>query len=327
MLTVYVPGPAGLYSFPPAPGLPVPPEAIWIDLYQPVTAEVHRVEQALDIALPTREEMQEIEASSRLYQEDGAVFMTAVVLAQSDTEHPETTAVTFILSGDRLVTVRHAEPKPFRAFATRASRQQGLRTGDTILVNLLETVIERAADILEREMARVDSISTEVFNHTQTGQRGSSHGESRDFQDILRDIGQTGDVASRARESLMSIGRLLAFLDQGLPSQGQEARAQVKIMWRDVQSLLDHATFLAGKISFLLDATLGMVNIEQNSIIKIFSVVSVVFLPPTMIASIYGMNFQIMPELEWTLGYPWALFLMLMSAVVPFLYFKRKGWL
>lgn len=328
MLVVYVPGASGLQSFPPAPGMPVSEEAVWIDLCQPVTAEVHRVEQALGLALPTREEMQEIEASSRLYQQDGAVFMTAVVLAHSDTGHPKTTAITFVLSGNRLVTVRHAEPRPFRSFAVRASRQEGFDSGRAILLGLLDTVIERAADILENEMIRVDAISSDVFDRTTaTHARSADSAEERDFQDILRDVGKAGDVASRARESLMSISRLLAFLDQGLPGQTEDMRVQVKVMWRDVQSLLDHATFLAGKISFLLDATLGMVNIEQNSIIKIFSIVSVTFLPPTMIASIYGMNFRFMPELEWSLGYPWALLLMVMSAVLPLLYFVRKGWL
>lgn len=337
MLTVYVPGPNGLLPYAPVPGTPVPPEAVWIDLYQPALAEVQRVEQALDLALPTREEMQEIEVSSRLYQEDGALFMTAVVLVQSDTEHPETTAVTFVLKGDHLVTVRHAEPKPFRQFINRASRHSGLKRGDQVLNGLLEAVIERAADILERVTTRVDALSMEVFMRSSSAASGKAVSgkagagktvkEFRDFQEILSEVGKTGDVASRARESLMSIGRLLAFLGQGLPKQAKDPKAQVKVLWRDVQSLLDHANFVAGKITFLLDATLGMVNIEQNAIIKIFSVVSVVFLPPTLVASMYGMNFKIIPELEWTFGYPWALCLMVVSAVAPFLYFKRRGWL
>ncbi|GAB3121178.1 magnesium/cobalt transporter CorA [Novispirillum itersonii] len=327
MLTVYVPGPNGLLPYAPVPGTPVPPEAVWIDLFQPALAEVQRVEQALDLALPTREEMQEIEVSSRLYQEDGALFMTAVVLSQSDTEHPETTAVTFVLKGDYLVTVRHAEPKPFRQFIARASRHSALKRGDQVLNGLLEAVIERAADILERVTTRVDALSMEVFMRSGSATSGKAVKEFRDFQEILSEVGKTGDVASRARESLMSIGRLLAFLGQGLPKHSKDPKAQVKVLWRDVQSLLDHANFVAGKITFLLDATLGMVNIEQNAIIKIFSVVSVVFLPPTLVASMYGMNFKIIPELEWTFGYPWALCLMVVSAVAPFLYFKRKGWL
>jgi magnesium transporter len=203
-----------------------------------------------------------------------------------------------------------------------------MKRGDVVLNGLLEAVIERAADILERVTVQVDSLSNEVFKHSADTPANSSGARNfRDFQEILREVGKTGDVASRARESLMSIGRLLAFLGQALPKQSKDPKNQVKVMWRDVQSLLDHANFLSGKITFLLDATLGMVNIEQNAIIKIFSVVSVVFLPPTLVASMYGMNFKIMPELEWTFGYPWALLLMVVSAVAPFLYFKRKGWL
>lgn len=327
MLTVYIPGPTGLITFAPVPGEPVPHEAVWIDLLNPQQAEVMRVEEVCGLELPTREEMQEIEVSSRLYQEDGGMFLTATVLSQSESDHPETTAVTFILAGERLVTVRHAEPKPFRAFALRALRQSSLRRADQILLGLLEAVIDRAADILERVTSDVDSLSREVFEHSrETGEN------IRDFQEILRHVGQTGSVSSRASDSLMSIGRLLAFLSQGIPVQStkgvaKDARTQVKVMWRDVQSLIDHANFLAGKITFLQDATLGMINIEQNAIIKIFSVVAVIFLPPTLVASIYGMNFQVMPELEWRLGYPWALFLMLVSAVLPYLYFKRKRWL
>jgi magnesium transporter len=324
MLTVYVPGTSGLVSFAPVPGEPVPADAAWIDLLNPQTPEIQRVEETCGIEIPTREEMQEIEVSSRLYQEDGALYLTATVLSQSESDHPDTTAVTFILSGERLVTVRHAEPKPFRAFALRTQRMASLKRGDQVLVGLLEAVVDRAADILERVTAEVDGLSREVFKHS-----GAAEENIRDFQEILRNVGQTGDLCSRARESLMSIGRLLAYLSQAAPpkSSGKELKNQLKLMWRDVQSLLDHANFLAGKITFLLDATLGMINIEQNAIIKIFSVVAVIFLPPTLVASIYGMNFDIMPELKWHLGYPLALIMMLVSAFLPYLYFKRKGWL
>jgi magnesium transporter len=324
MLTVYVPGPAGLVSFAPVPGEAVPTQAVWIDLLNPQLPEIQRVEEACGIEIPTREEMQEIEVSSRLYQEEGALYLTATVLSQSESNNPETTAVTFILAGEHLVTVRHAEPKPFRAFALRAQRQASLRRGEQVLTGLLEAVVDRAADILERVTGEVDDLSREVFKHS-----GAAEENIRDFQEILRSVGQTGGLCSRARESLMSIGRLLAFLSQGVSTKGagKDLRNQLKIMWRDVQSLLDHANFLAGKITFLLDATLGMINIEQNAIIKIFSVVAVIFLPPTLVASIYGMNFEIMPELSWPFGYPLALVMMLVSAFLPYIYFKRKGWL
>ena len=145
-------------------------------------------------------------------------------------------------------------------------------------------------------------------------------------------VGEEGDFNSRMRESLVSIGRMVAFmqvvLDQGRENKEmRENRARVKIVQRDIVSLADHASFLSGKIGFLLDAVLGMITIQQNGIIKIFSVAAVVFLPPTLVASIYGMNFKFMPELDWLYGYPMAIGLMLMSAILPFLYFKQKGWL
>jgi magnesium transporter len=151
---------------------------------------------------------------------------------------------------------------------------------------------------------------------------------SRDFQKILSRLGRAGDLASKVRESLVSLGRLLAFAIQGTQARGRKTgSARLKTIGRDVASLSDYAAFLNNKVGFLLDATLGMINIEQNAIIKIFSVAAVVFLPPTLIASIYGMNFAHMPELGWPLGYPLALALMVVSAILPYLYFKRRGWL
>lgn len=327
MLTAYVLEGGGLR---PVAGLPeegVPSAAVWFDLFEPQGDEVEWVQQACGILLPTREEMQEIEASSRLYVEDGVAYMTAVVLSQSETEHPVLAAVTFILAGTRLITVRYSDPKPFKVFAARVLRTP-YRSAEAVLAGLLETVVDRAADILERVGADVDALSGRVFAHSSV-----RPGETRDFESILQQIGRTGELTSRARESLMAIGRLLAFLGaaQGAGTGGgkatKELRQSVKVMWRDVQSLLDHANFLSGKITFLLDATLGMINIEQSATIKIFSVVAVIFLPPTLVASIYGMNFRFMPELDWPFGYPLALLLMLVSALIPYLYFKRKHWL
>lgn len=325
MLTVYIPEDRGLTPVTPGTGETISDAAVWMDLYSPSDEEVEQVEKTLGILLPTREEMQEIEASSRLYMEDGAAYMTAVVLSQSESDHPQLAAVTFVLAGTRLVTIRHSEPRPFKVFSARAQRQ-AMTSGQAVLNGLLEAIVDRAADILERVGTEVDGLSRSVFAHSK-----ARAGASRDFQDILEHIGHTGDLTSRAAESLMSMGRVLAFLSASNGATAGKAnkdlRQSVKTMWRDVQSLLDHANFLSDKITFLLDATLGMISIEQSTIIKIFSVVAVIFLPPTLVASIYGMNFQIMPELSWPFGYPFALVLMVISAILPFLYFKRKGWL
>jgi magnesium transporter len=177
--------------------------------------------------------------------------------------------------------------------------------------------------VIEHIGLEVDGISHEVFEHPVTPRK------TGDFQRILRSLGRRGDLISKVRESLVGIGRLVMFFGQAGADakQAKDLRARLRIMTRDVRSLTEHASFLSGKINFLLDATLGMINIEQNAIIKIFSVVAVVFLPPTLIASIYGMNFDFMPELDWSLGYPLALALMLGSALAPYLFFKRRGWL
>jgi len=302
----------------------VPDRAVWIDLHSPTLAEDKLVERALGIAVPTREEMQEIEVTSRLYVEGGARYMTATLMCNSDTEVPRTTAVTFILSGHRLITVRYDEPKPFAIVGAKLARLcPASITGETVLMDLLDAVIDRAADILERIGTDVDAISHEILESEGSMSRGHS------FKEILKSIGRRGDHTSKARESLVSIGRLLLYLaaEADTMKWAKDQRAAIKGMQRDVQSLSDHATYLSQKISFLLDAMLGVVSLEQNNIIKIFSVAAVVFMPPTLIASIYGMNFKHMPELDWDFAYPAALVVMLLAAVLPYFFFKWMKWL
>jgi magnesium transporter len=302
---------------------PAPGEAVWLDLVAPTPEEEHQVERLLGVAVPTREEMQEIEVSSRLYEENAALYMTATVVSQAQSEQPQASAVSFILANNRLVTVRYADPQPFELFAARCQRAPIPHArGDTVLVGLLDALIDRIADVLEHIGLEVDGISHEVFEHP------ASPRKSGDFQDILRRLGRRGDLTSKVRESLVGVGRLLMFFGQaGATHIAKDLRNRLRTMTRDVRSLTEHASFLAGKINFLLDATLGMINIEQNAIIKIFSVVAVVFLPPTLIASIYGMNFELLPELAWPVGYPFALALVVGSAIAPYLFVKRRGWL
>jgi magnesium transporter len=326
MLNVFVADGRGCLSkVEPAPDQPLPATAIWLDLMTPTPDEEQRVESLLGAEIPTREEMQEIEVSSRLYEENGALYMTATVLSKADSDHPEASAISFILAADRLVTVRYAEPQSFELFAGRCQRSPGpYARGDAVLAGLLEALIDRVADVLERIGLEVDHISHEVFEHPATPRKAGA------FQRILRALGRRGDLTTKVRESLVGINRLLMYFAQSGTANTKTAkdlRNRVRTMSRDVRSLTEHASFLSGKINFLLDATLGMINIEQNAIIKIFSVVAVVFLPPTLIASIYGMNFQFMPEIDKVYGYPLALALMLVSAIAPLLYFKRRGWL
>ncbi len=298
---------------------------VWADLLAPTREEEIAIEQMLGVSVPTREEMEEIEISSRLYTEDGAIFMTATLPAQTDGEHPLMSPVTFVLAGNRLVTVRYHEPRAFLTFPMRAEKSaMGCTTGEAILVNLLEAIVDRLADVLERIGHDIDGISRSIFQPSSD----KPSKRDRDFRKVFQTIGRKEELTSSIRESLMTLQRLSGFLGNVMmQSKNKDLRARTKTLSRDVASLTDHASFLSNKIVFLLDATLGMVNIEQSAIIKIFSVAAVIFLPPTVVASIYGMNFDIMPELKWSLGYPFALFLMVLSAVLPYLYFKRRGWL
>ena len=268
--------------------------------------------------------MQEIEISSRLYIENNARYMTATLMCATDSGNPRTTPVTFILTDHRLVTVRYDEPKPFALIAAKLARTCSPSiTGDGVLLELLDGVIDRCADILERAGADVDAVSSQIFEPS------ADRGHARTYSQILLTIGKKGDLTSKVRESLVSIGRLISFVtvetDAGRWSK--EQKAQFKTLQRDVSSLTDHASYLSNKITFVLDAMLGVVNLEQNNIIKLFSVMAVVLMPPTLIASIYGMNFKMMPELEHPWGYPLALTAMLIAAIGPYLFFKWKRWL
>ena len=300
-------------------------QAVWIDLLNPTQGEEDAVEKSLGIDVPTLEEQQEIEVSDRLYHEDGAYFMTATLLYQGENAEAKTTPVSFILAGTKLVTVRYAEPRAFNAFVLHCNRTEAdFSVGTAVFVGLLDTIVDRLADFIERIQAEVEALSHSVFET-----KGGVALRPRRFDVLLRSIGREGEIASKARESGHSLGRLLTFLSYAVNERkdGKPLQQRVRTAARDVTSLTDHATFLSGKIIFLLDATLGMINIQQNDIIKIFSVAAVVFLPPTLIASIYGMNFHTMPELDWLFGYPFAIGLMVLFAALPFIYFKRKGWL
>jgi len=299
-------------------GEPLPNDAVWIDLFSPTREEETQTEESLAIELPTREEMREIEVSSRLYQENGALFMTATVMTQVEAESPETEPVTFVLLGKRLVTIRYANPLPFRAFAAKVQRQPGIAgRGETVLVELLDAIIDRVADVLERVQQDMSQVSRIIFSRDKI-----------DFEEVLRKIGRAEGLTSHCRESLVSIGRVLSYLSRPSEVKPNKALARsLKTLSRDVAALSDHSSFLANNINFLLSATLGMSNIEQTDVIKIFSVMSVLFLPPTLIASIYGMNFQFMPELSWSFGYPMSIVLMIIAGILPYVYFKRRGWL
>ena len=309
---------------PPKPDGIVP----WIDIVNPSAAEDRYVEKITGVSIPTREEMQEIEASSRVYNENGAEYMTIAAVVNIDTEQPVLSPITFVLSNQTLVTVRYADPRPFLMFIARAQRAGAIHctTGEQVMFGLLEAIVDRIADALEQVGQKIDAISRAIFKN----QEESKTSRSADYQRAIVNIGREGERLSMIRESLVSITRLLTYhnavTDVGKKAQ-KEARQRLRTLQRDAASLTDHSAYLTGKVTFLLDATLGLINLEQNQIIKIFSIAAVCLMPPTLIASIYGMNFKVMPELQWPFGYPLALGAMVIAAILPFVYFKRKGWL
>ncbi|HEY4368197.1 MAG TPA: magnesium transporter CorA family protein [Steroidobacteraceae bacterium] len=325
MLNVYIPQPQGLRRVDLGEPPQIPEGAVWIDLLEPTPEEEKSVEAVLGVDVPTREEMTEIETSNRLYEDNGALYMTATIAAKLDSSRPEIAAVTFILSKDRLITNRYVDTKPFRQFIVYAERHPAVcQSGFVILAGLIEAFIERIADILERTGSDLDQVSGNIF--MGNGQGGPS---SSGLRELIQRIGFNGELNSKARESLVSIGRLVAFVQQStLVEMTQEQRSRFKSINRDVTSLSDHASFLGTKVSFLLEATLGLINLEQNNIIKIFSVAAVMFMPPTLIASIYGMNFRLLPDFPGHYSnFFFSIGLMLASMGITYAVFKRRGWL
>jgi len=300
---------------------------IWFDLISPDSEDVARVEGLLGVDVPSRAEMEEIELSARLYTEGDATFMTLTGLGNLDTETPIKTPITFILKAGTLVTVRYAEPTPFRAYTSRAQRSGGLphRSGEEIMLGLIEAMIDRTADALERLGNETDALSREIFKTAQAKTKAST--KTHDLENVISLIGLKAELLTMVQESLVSVSRLIAYYAVTVETSDRDSKHLVRLIQRDASSLGEHARALSARLGFLLDATLGAINLEQNQIIKIFSVAAVVFLPPTLVASIYGMNYDLMPELHWDYGYPFALGLMVLSAALPFLYFKRKGWL
>jgi magnesium transporter len=302
---------------------------IWADLLEPTEEESAAAEGLFRTNLPTPDAMQEIEPSARLYRENGALYATTTIVTKADTATPEIHAVTFILTDDRLITLRYADPKPFRLFWERAGMADApAQCGSAIFIELLEAIVNRIADILESVGRNVDDMSREVFRAGVPECRRRKRRRHSDFEEALRRIGANSDLLAKTRDSLVSLARLISFLSETARFKSAKERlALLHTLLRDISALSDHADFLSHNVNFLLDATLGMVSIRQNEIINILSVVSVVFLPPTLVASVYGMNFDAMPELHWRLGYPLSILAMILSAFLPYRFFRMKGWL
>jgi magnesium transporter len=299
---------------------------LWIDILDPTREEELSVEALLGLQIPTREEMRAIEESARLYREGDAVFMTAVIIDGVSEGRPSRAQATFVLSPEHLVTVRYADPMPFRTFEAKMARQPELHSdASAIFASLLENIVERIADVLELVAAELNQVSTAIFlQGTKSGRNRS--GRTSNLREQLIQLGRKNLTHAICRESLHSLSRLLAFAGQGSACVKDSTAARLRAVDADVRSLAAYEGQLSGEITFLQESTLGLINIEQNSIIKVFSIAAVLFLPPTLVGTVYGMNFRFMPELDWMFGYPMALGLMVASALVPYFWFKRQGW-
>jgi magnesium transporter len=325
MLRAYGPGCDG--SLVEADRSLIPEEATWVDLEEPTSEEEALVERCIHLNVPTESEMAEIEPSSRLFEKGGALYMTVSVLFGVVDGQPSTTPVSFVLTDQRLVTVRYATPKPLRAFSDHARRDaQLVRDAPTALIRMLDAIIDRLADELENVGRDIEQISSHIFHKDMDGRRIPADRLTA----LLTRIGRTQVLLAKIRYSTVSTLRMLSFLagsHRVHEESNAELRHHVASLTTDATSLGEHASYQSDNLQFLLDASLGLISIEQNAAMKLFSWAALVFLPPTLIAGIYGMNFKHMPELDWLAGYPWAIGLMIASAVLPILYLKRRGWI
>ncbi|HWA29679.1 MAG TPA: magnesium transporter CorA family protein [Rhizomicrobium sp.] len=300
-------------------------EAVWIDLYNPSDDEIARVEKVLSLDIPRREALEEIESSSRLQFEDGILQLSTPVSAHGDDEGP--TPVGFLLNQKSLITIRYTEMHAFEATAHLCNKKAHDLTSGEVFVSLIEGMVDYAADMLEQIGTHLNDMSRNVFwRYKRANQRGIKRTTGA-LREALNDLGNTGDRVSQIRESLLGIQRIVPFVQENTKDWLKpELSTRLKTAERDIRSLADFETHLSNKVQFLLDAVLGFINTEQNEIFKVLTIASVVGIPPTFIASMYGMNFHDMPEYTWHYGYEWGLFLIVLSTVLPILWFKMRGW-
>ena len=287
-------------------------DIFWIDLLTPNAAELHYAEELCSIEMSTKDEMREIEATSRLYCEDGGRFMTTTVLSRVETDEPMIAEISFILKQRVLITIRHTDSYSFRVFSHQLLRTPSTNR-DLVFIGLLETLVDRQADVLERFGTDLDALSKKIFGTHRVRRKPKS--EDPDTEDL--------------RDALVNLLRLITYAGNEDACTGSHDSLYVPLrpVSRDVNSLSEYASFLSNKINFMLDAVLGLINIEQNDIVKVFTIMSVVFLPPTLIASIYGMNFEYIPFLHSEWGVWMSLGLMLISASAPLIIFKIKRFI
>ncbi|HEY0269967.1 MAG TPA: magnesium transporter CorA family protein [Sphingomonas sp.] len=300
--------------------------ARWIDLLNPEADEIDRLQRHFDVAVPTRAQLSEIEASSRLRVVKGALIMSAPLIANRD-GGDILSPTGFMLLEQVLVTVRFCESGAFdtvHADIAKADTPPGPRE---VMVRLLEEVVDRAADRLERVAENVANVSHGIFFEPE-GTKHQLSRETRRLRGLMIQIGRDNEQMVKVRHAFLAIGRIASFIgDRCEPKIEPELRDRLLAVRHDIESLDEFENSLSGRIQFLLDAAVGFIGMEQNDVVKILTVVSVAGVPPVLVAGVYGMNFKLMPELDWQLGYPYALVLMVLSTVLPVIWFKWRDWI
>lgn len=287
---------------------------LWIDLLSPLEEEKEWVENTFNIELPTKQEMEEIEVSSRYWEDEENININAYFLIK-EKENFINETVSFFLTKNILITIRYRELTTFSETAKKVlSNPRFYENGFYILITILEIRIDTDADTLEFITREINKLSKIVFTGIDITEK------------LLETISYYEDYNMTIRESLTDKQRLVSSLlkSHKIP---QDLREELRIMIKDINSLIDYTNFNFERLDYLQNTFLGLINIKQNKVMKIFTLMSVIFLPPTLIAAIYGMNFKYMPELQWKIGYPFSLLLMVLSAIIPLFIFKKKGWL
>jgi len=298
---------------------------VWIDLLDPTAEEVKRVESQHEIQVPSRAQLEEIESSSRLSVENGTIHLNMPVIAHEGEEAP--TALGFVFNKNLLVTVRYTHLFSFDAAIERFNKDGPAKTSSEVFATLIEGITDFGADSLEQISLQLNDVSRRVFRNYGTKRPGNIARANRALREVLVAVGECGERLSQIRESLLGLERIVPYaLDKGKEWISSDIVERLQTAAKDLQSLNDFEVHLSNKVQFLLDAVLGFINTEQNDIFKVLTIVSVVGIPPTLIASVYGMNFRYMPELQWHLGYVWGLGLIALSAILPTVWFKWRGW-
>jgi magnesium transporter len=312
---------------PPAEALHAAGEILWFDLLDPTTEEKASVESKLGLELPSREELSEVESSSRISEERGVLFLSMPIVSRAGVTEEAASPIGFVLSKELLVTVRYTQLRSFDKVVARFSKNDAPGSSVETFAALVDEIVDLSADLLEGIAAELDAVSRSVFLKTRGTRRHLTRSNDA-LHDTLGDVGSAGDRLSRIRDSLLGLQRIVPFVSESerdwIPNN---LRSRLRIAQGDLLSLTDYETHLSDKVQFLLDAVLGFINSKQNEIFTVLTIVSVVGIPPTLVASIYGMNFKNMPELDWAWGYQYGLTLVILSTILPILWFKWRGWL